>query len=197
MVFRCIFWGVLMLTGSVFSTGAQELPCTGLIGATAAGNLEYLQRDRALTDPICTAFAIRELGRERYLPAVPALVKALDFKAPETLPQPARPIRPGPITWVGSVYPAANALFQIGKAVVPALLDAIASPKTTDLVVRNVIELLVATYREDPAEAVTVLVHASRARTDHVASQRLWEAAERVSLRCVEPSRNRCLEALR
>src|SRR6266496_4796843 len=90
---------------------------------TVVAYLSGMRPDRA--NALCVRSAIKQLGDSRHEPAAPVLTKFLDFRWPPDAHQKQRLFvleHDG-----ASIYPAANALVQIGKGAVPAVLSAIKS----------------------------------------------------------------------
>jgi len=188
---------VTALAGALFFSGAATCsfaasPCPALDGSTPASRLEYLRGERARLSPACVLVAVAQLGYDRYVPAVKTLVGYLDYRDPAKMPG----FRSAHIEWSGSVYPAGEALFQIGKPAVSQLIEAIADATTSDLVRNNAADAVSTIYREDLPEGVAVLVRAARAQTDPLASVRLMDQARRQAAHCGNERRNDCENAI-
>jgi len=170
--------------------------CAELEGAKPEVHLEHLQRDRSALKPDCIFYAIEQIGLKRYAPAVKTLIKYLDYRVPEDPTKAHLPvIMRAPM--LGDVYPAVRALFLIGKPATPDVVEAIASPDTTDVARNNAIEALFLIHREDVSEAVAQLNRAGKESIDWQASQRLLDAARRMADMCRGPAINSCMNALR
>jgi len=170
----------------------QLFSCTKLDGAKPEKLLAYLEQDRASLPQNCVLFAIERLGLAKYTPAIPLLMKYLDYP---------RPPDPGP--WhphaqsVGYLYPAASALGWMGKASVPSLLSVIASSESSDLVRKNASEIIYALYsREDVTEGIAVMMRASRNESDAYSRAHLEDAARYWASRCPPEHQNACMAAL-
>jgi hypothetical protein len=178
-----------------------------LFGAPACGDLEnkqpeslmeYLQGERSRLNRDCVLYAIEQLGNAHYAPAIRTLVGYLGYRKsdPPNFGSPAAPLIPGHPEWSGSIYPAGSALFQIGKAAVPQLIEVIADASTSDLVRNNAGDVVFGIYREDPAQGIAALVSAAHAKTDPMDSLRLMDQARRQADRCSQQRRNDCENAV-
>src|SRR5437879_12417468 len=104
---------------SLLSTGnAAALECNGLQNAASSELVSYLRKNIPNQgNAECVAFAINELGDQRYEPAVPVLPKFLEFRWPVNARQKQRPFV---LQHDGtSIYPAATALNQFGESAIP------------------------------------------------------------------------------
>jgi len=183
--------GMVRLAGLWLGVSARviaQTPCAELEGATPQALLEYLQGDRSSLKPACVthaminmSLAIDKKSFDRRAEAIKTLVGFLDYRLPDESPlQRAISLNRSPI-------PAYDALFIIGKPVVPSLIEAIASSVTSDIPRANAIEVVFAIYsREDLPEAVRVLKWASEAKssTDSEAYYRLRDAARKLAGKC-------------
>lgn len=77
-------------------------------------------------------------------------------------------------------YPAAGALFQIGKPALPALIKVIGAEETGSLAGENAIHTVTQIFRDSPAEGVSYLKDAAANASTAQAARRLSDAAERV-----------------
>jgi hypothetical protein len=107
---------VVVLVQAAISVAAQE--CEQLQSASADEMISYLKKGG---DERCMTFAIDRIGTARYEPAIPVLVRLLDFRR---LPN-SEELSGG--LSMQSWYPATNALEEVGKAALPSLLQAISS----------------------------------------------------------------------
>lgn len=183
--------GLLWLLAAV-PGDCQAFACKKLNGAKPDELMRYLQRRPAPPPQDCTLFAIEQLGFARYEPAVPLLVKYLDYPRP-----------PDPGWWhshaqdVGYLYPAANALFGVGKESIPALLRVTASPDSSDLLRMNAGDTIFALYSRDHIEeGIAVMMRASRQESDPYSRAHLDDAARYWASRCPPEHQNACVAAL-
>ncbi len=90
----------------------------------------------------CVAWAIHRLGKERYEPAIPSLVRLLDFRRPQT---------DGEDTVGGfskEIFPASVALEIIGKKALPELLRAIEADGTSGKSRQKAVDVWMEIYRQ-------------------------------------------------
>jgi hypothetical protein len=174
---------------------AADGSCPELQGAKPQVHLEYLQRDRAVLTPACIAYAADQIGLQQYSPAVKTLLRYLDYRLPED-PARAHLAAISRTPTLGTLYPATDALFEIGKPAVPDLVELIASSATSEIARSNAIQVLFLIHRSDVAESVRVLMRASKASSDREASMRLYDAARAAAAKCKEPGHNSCMSAL-
>lgn len=105
-------------------------------------------------DDRCIAWVIHKLGNEQHEPAIHALVKLLDFRAP---------LRPGEEIFHQGLsvesFPAEEALESIGKNALPDVLRAIESDSTSPLARENAISVWMGIYRQsdEQPKAVSLL----------------------------------------
>ena len=198
MIWTKEFWAVSLAaawltSGLALAFGSET--CPQLERMNPETQLEYLQRDRSALTENCTAYAIELVGRRRSPQVTTTLIRFLDFARPA---DPARAHLPVNfrIPTLGSIFPATDALFEIGKPAIPDLVKAIAMHSTSDTARNNAIQVIFQIYREDVAEAVRVLNRAAKTSTEWEASQRLFDAAQKTAAMCKEPMRNLCMNAL-
>jgi hypothetical protein len=184
------FWATFLLQADFASAKCETLQGSGPVKL-----LEYLRGERSALNQECVLFAIADLGMKRYAPASATLVKYLDYKLPQE-PSKTGPVVVKRIWWIGADYPAAAALFKIGKPSSPALVEAVGDPDNSDLIRKHAIEVLRAVHSDNMADVVAALVRAGRSSEDHLTSRRLLDAAEEVATSCHEPQRNSCINAL-
>jgi hypothetical protein len=173
-----------------------ESTCASLENKDSQTRLKFLQGEKARLDGNCVLYAIDRLRIAQYAPGAATLIRYLDYPYP---PPPSRgdpdnPVSVGNFNWTN--YPAANALADIGKAVVPQLVDLIADAATSDLVRKNAADTVLAIYSKDMPEGIAVLVRAARTRTDPMDSNRLMDQARRLAGGCGSINRNDCENAV-
>jgi hypothetical protein len=180
------------LASPIFADSA----CAKLQNTTSTFRVAYLQGAREGLDRGCILYAIRELGNDRFVPAVKTLVAYLDVRLPDppNLGTPERPIIPAHIVPPGGLYAASEALSQIGQAAVPELLEAIANASTSDLVRDNAADTLFTIYLAEP-RAIAAIVSAAHTKTEPMASIRLMDQARRLASLCIARDRNDCENA--
>ena len=123
------------------------------------------------------------------------LIGYLDYRLAED-PSKANLPAVSRIPTLGSIYPATDALGEIGEPAIPDLVGAIAGSATSGIARDNAIWEVFMIYRADVREAIHILRHASKASTDPEASTRLYDAARKAAGMCREPGYNGCMTAL-
>jgi hypothetical protein len=186
--------GVLPFLGAT-SPAFAAYPCADLENKKPELRLAYLQGERSRLDRNCALYAIEQLGNDHYEAAIRTLIGYLDYRAPDP---PAYSAPDGPIVlkvawW--RPYPAVDALFQIGKAAIPQLVEAIADASASDLVHNNAGDTVLLIYREDMPGGVAVLARASHTRSDPAESIHLVDQARRQAGKCILEMRNDCENA--
>ena len=125
--------------------------------------------------------AIERLGEIRSVTAVDDLIELITFKRTlrsEENPSPIVIDREHPVTPL-SLYPAAGALFYIGKPARPALLRLIETSDPDSLASQNAVYTLMAIFREDPKAGIRYLQNAGNKAQTLEASKNLLRAVER------------------
>ena len=132
----------------------------------------------------CVTSAIRQLGARRHAPAVPTLVKLLDFRRPldEREKRGAYPHMRG----VWEMYPAVGALEMMGAKALPALLDAITAESSSLTARENAVVAWMEIYRrsDEQPKAVAVLKQAETKAVDSSTKQRLNWAVRKALTWC-------------
>jgi len=124
------FFVALWLTCSVTGAAQAEKRCGE---ETIRPRLEVLHKtDLQQSDPVAVRTAIVELGRMRCADSIDDLIGLLTFRFP--YPKKGEPLyRPN----TGTRYPATDALMEIGKAALPALVKVIETNDPGSLVSKN------------------------------------------------------------
>lgn len=179
-----------------------------VIGATSIGGLaatECPDLESADSDPLisylaavapnqdnsrCVTFVIKHLDSARYEPAIPVLVRLLDFHRPPNEAEKAGVALHPPT--IDEFYPAANALEEIGKAALPALLEAIKSSETSTIARRNAVSVWMVIYKYEPSKGIAKLQRESVAAADSTVNDNwTWALAEATRL-CNPSQKARC-----
>jgi len=112
----------LVLLASVYSVFAECVPQN----ARPTDLVSFLEgAGSGQENAECVTLLIDALGKQAYAPAIPVLIKFLDFRRPRTERE-----KLGLHVQMRGFYPAVNALEQIGDEALPAVLNVI---KTLDL----------------------------------------------------------------
>jgi hypothetical protein len=168
--------------------------CYGLQNASSLDLLEFL--NAVFPDEWnarCIIRAIHKLGKERYEPAIPALVKLLDFEIPRT---PTEEMVRGTSE---ETFPAEEALAHIGKKALPEVLRAIKADSTSATARDNALSVWMEIYRESDEQPKGVgLLKVEKARTkDSAIKQRLSWALQKAVTHCNPPEKSACEDATR
>lgn len=164
--------------------------CPELQGKDLQARLEYLRGDRSKLAPKCVVTAIKSLGGKRYPQDSAVLIQYLDYHEPDYQMQ------GGLRASIPYVYPAVDALHNLGKSVIPELIAVITSSEATDLVRRNAGWAIFMMYGANQPEGIAVFVTAAHAQTDPIASVRLMDQARWFAGKCLMTSRNDCENAV-
>jgi hypothetical protein len=125
--------------------------------------------------------AIEQLGQMKSIAAIDDLVQLLTFK--QSFPWENRNLgmveEDHPITPL-SRYPAAGALFQIGRPALPVLIKVVEAEETGSLASENAIYTVTQIFRDSPAGGVEYLRDAAAKASSAQAARRLSGAADRV-----------------
>lgn len=139
----------------------------------------------------CVAWAIHKLGTEHHAPAIPALVRLLDFRSPRTQ---------GEEAFHGlseEVFPAEVALELIGKEALPEVLRAIEANSTSTIARENALSVWMEVYRasdEQPKGIGLLKQEETKAKDDRV-KQRLRWAIQKALTHCGLQEQGACREA--
>jgi hypothetical protein len=169
---------------------AADEGCPDLKGKSTAAHLEYLRGDRSKLAPKCIMAAITYVGIERYAEASAVLIQDLDYQDPSSKGQ------VGKRASIIYAYPAIEALYGLGKPVVPELIAVISEANTVELVRQNAAEAIALIYGASRPDAIGALVSAAHAQTDPIASNHLMDQARWLAARCIPAARNECENAV-
>lgn len=141
----------------------------------------------------CVTWAIHKLGKEHYQPAIPALVKLLDFRRPQTQVE---------IIFGGiprELFPAEEALAQMGKPALPELLGAITADSTSATARERALHLWMEVYRQNDEQpnGVARLKREEMKANDNSIKQKLRWAVQKALSFCNPPEQTACQEAAR
>jgi len=141
----------------------------------------------------CITWAIHKLGKEHHEPAIPRLVKLLDFRLPLT---PKEEMRQGTSQ---APFPAEEALAQIGKKALPEVLLAIEADSTSAIARENALSVWMEIYREsdEQPKGVSLLKQEETHASDSAIKQKLRWAVQKALTYCNPPEKSACQEAAR
>ncbi len=169
---------------------AADGGCPDLKGKSTADHLEYLRGDRSKLATKCILAAMDYVGAKRYAQASAVLIQYLDYQDPGSQGQ------VGKRASILYAYPAVEALYSLGKPVVPELIAVISGASTIELVRHNAAEAVALIYGTSRPDAIAVLVSAGHAQTDPIASNHLMDQARWLAARCIPAWRNECENAV-
>jgi len=156
-----------------------ENQCSSLRDATPPDLLRYLNEVTPDEENgWCVTFAIHKLGRGRYEPAIPALVKLLNFRRPQTEAEKS---------FHGlsqELFPAQGALESIGKKALPEVLLAIKADSTSTTARDNAVFVWMEIYKYERAKGVALLRHEQTKANSDAIKQRLGEAVQKALTYC-------------
>jgi hypothetical protein len=143
----------------------------------------------------CVTSAIRKIGARRHEPAVPSLVKLLDFRRP--LEGQEKHGVHSHMRGVSDWYPAVDALEAMGAKALPALLDAIKADTTSMTARENAVVAWMEIYRQsdEHPKAVALLKQAETTSVDSSTKQRLDWAIKKALTWCNPPEATACRHA--
>lgn len=155
--------------------------------------VEFLaQKDVLTRDPECAAVALELLGHEHAEDHISEIVQFLTFRRKFYWEGTGFIMRP-----VGEIehYPAATALFEIGKPALPALLSVAAEGPNDSLKFRNAVNTIMDIHREHLPDGVRFLRRAALKETDTKRSSNLNAAVAMADSFCDKESRDACIAA--
>ena len=141
----------------------------------------------------CVIWAIHKLGNEHHEPAIPALVRLLDFRSSRTQ---VEEIFHG---LSEELFPAEVALELIGKKALPEVLRAIEANSTSPIARENALSVWMEIYREsdEQPKGVGLLKQEETKANGGKVKQRLRWALQKALTHCNPPEKSACEEAAR
>jgi hypothetical protein len=141
----------------------------------------------------CVTWAIHKLGKEHYEPAIPILVKLLDFRRPQSSTEEIFQVMPR------ELFPAEDALEMIGKKALPELLRAITAESTSAIAREHAVGAWMVIYREDDEQpnGVARLKQEEMKTDDNSIKLRLRWAIQKALSFCNPPEQTSCRRAAR
>ncbi len=157
----------LCLVGSVGAIDCSDIP------ASKPNELvQFLKTQARDADPDCVSRAITRLGDFRTDSGTDVLIDLLDFQRPESESEKLH------LFDAHDKFPAVPALFSIGLPAVPKLIAKLQDAQTTETVRSNAIRTIFTIYRDNPPQAITVLMDAAHAAKTQDQAVRLESGAE-------------------
>jgi hypothetical protein len=163
--------------------------CQKLRGASAEDKVSYLESIKGRADEDCITYAIEWLGGNKFEPAIPVLVKFLNFYR-------------HPSGWEAatnsmhtSTYPAASALENIGKSALPSVLNVLKLDSAQQISRDNAVEVWMVVHGADVVNAVAELKRSADEVDDIKAKQRLLSAVSAALKWCGSSDKSSCEQA--
>jgi len=166
--------------------------CDSLQNASSTDLVQYL--NAVVPDEQnarCVTWAINKLGNEHYEPAVPTLVKLLDFRLPQTR---VEEIFHG---LSQESFPAEAALELIGKKALPEVLRVIEADSTSVTGRENALSVWMEIYREsdEQPKGVSLLKQEETKVSESAIKQKLRWAVQKALTYCNPPEKAACQQA--
>lgn len=184
----------LLLSGAELLARVPSAACNDLApDASAAMALKYLDQDRQNLSSACILDAIRIIKVKNYKPAIPVLVKYLDFTIPppQGIPTAIR-LTQGP---TNEVYPAADVLAAFGGAATPALKKVLVDQSASKVERINAAKALFYTTVKDRPQVIRFISKTSRLSQDPETGEELSNLASKLVRGCTAQQRQECEQA--
>ena len=141
----------------------------------------------------CVTWAIHKLGKEHHEPAIPALVRLLDFRTRRTH---VEEIFHG---LSEELFPAEVALELIGKKALPEVLRAIEANSTSPIARENALSVWMVVYRgsDEQPKGIRLLREEETKANDEEVKQKLRWAVQKALTYCNPPEQAACRDAAR
>lgn len=141
--------------------------------------------------PFCTEFVIREIGTHAYAAGIPVVLKFLIFRRElADWEKSGVQLRMG-----GDPYPAPDALYNFGRAVLPQMAEYLAAGRTTQERA-NALAVVEYNFRDEPPDGVKFLLAERQKRSSPSAKSAFVIAATELAGRCPSRLRGTCLSIL-
>lgn len=141
----------------------------------------------------CVAWTINKLGTNHYEPAIPSLVRLLDFRRPPTESEKIgfydRP------QILEERFPAAQALETIGKNSLPELTRAIAAGSTSETARENAVAVWMEIYKYERPQGIALLKQEQNKRNGNATKQRFEWATQKALKYCAADEQTACRQA--
>jgi hypothetical protein len=184
-VLACAVW----LAGVCPASMAQTPDCKTLENVGLDGLVSYLSDtlpNEGNAD--CVTFAIDNIARYRYEPAINALTRLLDFRRPPSALEKLHYTVHLPS--IDYMYPAADALEEIAevsKKGAPAVLEAIRSSSSSTTARENAVYVWMDIHRRKPSTGIRLLRQEAIATADPAVKENLKWALSRAPTWCLNP----------
>ncbi len=170
--------------------------CTSLEKAPSAELVSFLSAvSPDENNAQCVTSAINQLGARRFEAGAAILIRYLDFHRPLT-PNEKLGIN-SHLRSVGDIYPAVDALAQLGEKGLPIVLQAIEADATTPRARQNAVVVWMEVYRytDEHPRGVALLKHEEIAAKDDATKQRLRWAVSQAITWCNPSEESACKQA--
>ena len=144
------------------------------------------QKDVLVNQTDCAIAALEILGHEHAVAYIPQLVNLLTFR--RTFSWEGTRFKMRPVTELGH-YPAAGALFEIGKPALPALLTVAAEEKPDSLKFNNAVSTIMLIHRDQSSQGVHFLRQAALKQVNQEHRSNLDAAVELAQTLCTKDTR--------
>ncbi|MBZ5521394.1 MAG: hypothetical protein LAP21_03955 [Acidobacteriia bacterium] len=181
---------VIIMLAIPYTACATTPKCAALAASNAPKLIQFLKEGQTGNpDPHCVEYALRRLGDERVLAAMPVLAAYLGFYRPET--EMAKMGMGGSLGTIGNDFPAAFALSQMGRDALPTLVHLIETEQNATQARKNGIYTIIRIFH-DGAAAIRFLRHSASTAKSIEARNRLSEAAKEAAMLCSPSERSSC-----
>ena len=192
--------GLISLCIGICCRVSAESQCPALEGVKLKEQIEYLKHNRSELQDGCITYAMFQIAAPldrqdlaQYPEAIRTLVGYLDYRRPD-ISRLSRAVSSN-----RAPYPASDALFIIGRPVVPDLIEVIANPSASDISRTNATSVIFAILsRDNISDGIQMLKRAAilKESADWQGSQRLMDAARKMAGMCKGDMANVCMDAL-
>lgn len=141
----------------------------------------------------CVTWAIHKLGDERYEPAIPTLIRLLDFRRPKTEAE-----KKGfylRLQVIPEVFPAADALEEIGIEAEPEILRTLEAEATSTIARANAVDVWMEFYKYQRPKGIEVLKQEKIKAEDEAVKKRLGSAIDKALAYCTPADAAACRHA--
>lgn len=182
-------WG--LSTVAAFAMTMQAKDCAEA-SRSAREAAEYLRRGPAGLEPACVRQALKKLAAPQYASLAPLAARYLGFKVPAKDGMILRGLRD-----VEDMYPAHSTLFAMGQGAVPAVIDVLRDPESSDEARDDARFAFRILHRDKPSllDGIRRLRSAGVQEKDPVAAGLLLDSAQKLAETCPAERRAACQEA--
>jgi hypothetical protein len=161
--------------------------CDDLQNATPEAMVAYLERAVPnVSNKECVTIAIHRLNGKHFEPAVPILIRLLDFHRPLTkLEKDGFVIG---LQGLDDMYPAVEALIETGRQCLPHILEAIKSNSTSVTARKNAVEVWMYFFRDDAPNGIAQLKREADKSNDPAVRWRILSSVNDALTLCQVPS---------